>query len=353
MLFSAILGSTIFDTIQIIIESLLFVLLICGLIKIKLSAKDLGLLFLFITTFIIGFVNEDFKKIALIFKIYGLCVLTFVYFQKVCFYPKQLISIIHLINSFLIVHQYITGHFIIPSAWFFGQYQDYANSRPVGLFLTPHASSFFIAIYSLYLIFLLRKYLNGLFFFILNLMTGSLTSIVAFFAQIFNNIFFALNNKFKILKILFGFRTQITIVAILILFLSIFKEQFLEFMKLIPYSRSNSLEIILNQFYDYRFFSDIFKLYPRDYQSYLIAQENIFADYANEIGIVRVFVECGFLFGSCLIIVLVRDLKFYSIFIFVSLLHYSFVINMPFMLYLMLQYDHNINKLKFFNHNIK
>jgi hypothetical protein len=134
------------------------------------------------------------------------------------------------------------------------------------------------------------------------------------------------------------------LIFLIFIYSGIYKDLFIDFIKLSPYTRSNSVEIILNQLFDSRFFSDIFKIYPRDYQMYLMMQENIFADYANEIGFVRVFVEAGFFFGLILILILFRELKFYRIFIFVSLLHYSFAINMPFMLFLMIQYDHQMSQ---------
>jgi hypothetical protein len=347
MLLSAILGSTIFDSVQILVELILFLLLIYGVFKTKLRIHDILLLSIFAIVFCVAFLKDDFLKIALIFKIYGLCILTFIYFKKVQFYPESLINTIHFINAFLIVHQFIFGHFIIPSAWFFGQYQDYANSRPVGLFLTPHASSFFIAIYSIYIIVAKRKFIASILFFLLNLMTGSFTGILAFLAQI-TQYFISKSRKCSpIFNFIFG-RTSMVFFTVLIflifIYSGIYKDLFIDFIKLSPYTRSNSVEIILNQLFDSRFFSDIFKIYPRDYQMYLMMQENIFADYANEIGFVRVFVEAGFFFGLILILILFRELKFYRIFIFVSLLHYSFAINMPFMLFLMIQYDHQMSQ---------
>jgi hypothetical protein len=344
MLSSAILGSTIFDTFQIAIELILFLLLFYGLLTIKLRIIDIILLGIFLIVFFISFCINDFLKIALNFKIYGLSILTFIYFRKVHFNPKKLIILVHAVNIFLIVHQFVTGHFIVPSAWFFGQYQEYANSRPVGIFLTPHASSFFIAVSTLYIIIAERRYFKGLLFFSINIMTGSFTGLIAFLAQLMQQVFNYFAKKIPLLKFKLGWYTKILVIGFPILLLAVYKEQFIELLKANPYSRYNSVEIILNQLFDSRFFSDIFKVYPRDYQTFSVGQETMFADFSNEIGFVKVFVEAGFVLGVFLLITLIRNLRYYGIFILVSLLHYSFAFNMPFMLFLMIQYDYEMTQ---------
>lgn len=344
MLSSAILGSTIFDTFQIAIELILFLMLFYGIITIKLQIIDIVLLGIFLFVFLISFSINEFLKIALNFKIYGLCILTFIYFRKVHFNPKKLIKLVHAINIFLIVHQFVTGQFIVPSAWFFGQYQEYANSRPVGIFLTPHASSFFIAVSTLYIVIQGKRYFKGWFFFSINLMTGSFTGLIAFLAQLMQQLFNYFSKKIPLLKFKFGWSTKILVIGFPLLLLAVYKEQFIELLKVNPYSRYNSVEIILNQLFDSRFFSDIFKVYPRDYQTYTIGQELMFADFANEIGFVKVFVEAGFVLGMFLLITLIGNLRYYGIFILVSLLHYSFAFNMPFMLFLMIQYDYEMTQ---------
>jgi hypothetical protein len=342
MLMSAVLGSTIFDTAQIGVEIVLFLLLGYGILKVKLRLWDIILLFVFLLVFAISFFLNDFIPIALNFKIYGLCILTYIYFSKVQYYPRMLLRAVYGINIFLIIHQYITGHFIIASAWFFGQYQEYANTRPVGIFLTPHGTSFFLAVYTLYLVIAKRKYLLGFFYFVLNVMTGSLTGLVAFMAQLSLFFFNYIAKSIPFLKIKLGLFSKFLIIGLPLLLLAIFKEEFVDLLRDNPYSRSFSIEIILNQLFDSRFFSDIFKVYPRDYQAYTIGQETLFADFANEIGFVKVLVEAGFVLGVLLLITLIKNIKYYGIFIFVSLLHYSFAINMPFMLFLILQYNNEM-----------
>lgn len=344
MFSSAILGATIFNQLQIAVELLLFVLMGYGIMKIKLTRGDLFLLGLFLIISGISLFNTSFTAFALNFKIYGLSILTFIYFKKKHFNPLKLINIIHGINILLILHQLLTGHFIVASAWFFGDYKTYANDRPVGIFLTPHSSSFFIAIYIIYLLKAYRQYLKSIFFFAITLMTGSFTSTVSLLAQLVQFFFSYMGGKLKATKLNLGAPAKIAIIGIPILLLSVYAESFIEWLKFSSYTRYYSLEITLGQLFDSRFFADIYKIYFRDYQEYIYGQERTFADVGNEIGLIKVFVEGGIILGPALLIMLLRHLKYYSIFLFVSLLHYSFMINMPVMLFLMLHYNAEITR---------
>lgn len=340
MLLSAILGSTIFGTLQIICEIVLFILLIFGVLQVRLTKLDIILLSTFLIISLLSFIRNEFFSFALNFKIFGLCILTFIYFRKIHFYPGKLIKILHVVNFLLIIHQFVTGHFIVESAWFFGDYKGYANDKPVGVFLVPHASAFFIAIYTIYLISLKKKYFQGMIFFILLLMVGSMTSFVAFLAQISQQTLNYFVNKIRVLKTKIGWSIKLTVIVIPILLLSFYADDFIVFLKSMGgYTRYYSAEIILNQLFDIRFFSDIFNLIPRKYELFIAKQESGFADFGNEIGLVKIFVEGGFVLGLITLFALIRRLKLYSIFIFVSLLHYSFIINMPFMLFLMMMYN--------------
>lgn len=339
MFASAILGSTIFNQLQIIVELFLFVLLGYGIVKIKLTRGDMFLMGLFSVISVISLFNATFTAFALNFKLYGLCILTFIYFKKKHFNPQKLINVVHCINILLILHQLVTGHFIVASAWFFGEYKTYANDRPVGIFLTPHSSSFFIAIFIIYLLKAHRQYLRGLFFFAITLMTASFTSTVSLLAQLVQFFFSYIGGKFKLIKLNLGVPAKIAVIVVPILLLSVYTESFIEWLKFSSYTRYYSLEITLGQLFDSRFFADIFKVYFRDYQEYIYGQERTFADVGNEIGLIKVIIEGGVILGPALLIILMRHLKYYNIFIFVSLLHYSFVINMPIMLFLMLHYN--------------
>jgi hypothetical protein len=345
MLASAILGSTIFGTFQVICEIILFVLLINGVFHIKLNRLDILLLSTFLIISMFSLLRNSFIDFALNFKIYGLFVFTLVYFRKLYFYPRNLIRILHISNFILVFHQFITGHFVVESAWFFGDYKGYANDRPVGVFLVPHVSAFFIAVYVIYIIRVNKAYARSLFFLILLFMISSLTSTVALFVQLSQQVLDFLANKLNFLKINIGWSVKLVLIFVPILFLSIYSPELLEYLKAQGgYTRYYSLEILLNQFFDSRFFADIFDIVPRSYHTYLMQQEKIFADFGNEIGLVKVFVEGGFILGLVTLFALISRLKYYNMFIFVTFLHYSFVINMPFMLYLIMMYNFQIER---------
>lgn len=343
MLLSAILGSTIFGVAQVICEIVLFILLLYGVFHVKLNRLDKILLLTFLVISLLSFFKNEFFSFALNFKIFGLFILTLVYFRKIHFYPGKLIFIVHLLNLLLTFHQFVTGHFIVESAWFFGPYKNYANVSPVGLFLAPHANAFFIASFTIYLIKYKRKYLQAMFFFSFLLIIGSLTSFVAFMAQMAHQVLNYIMKKINFLKINLGWSTKLAIIAIPFLLLWFYVDDLLVFLKQQGgYTRYYSAEIILGQLFDIRFFSDIFNVVPRNYMEYIIEQEATFADFGNEIGLVKIFVEGGFILGLISLYALISRLKYYNVFIFVSLLHYSFVINMPFMLFLIMMYNHEL-----------
>jgi len=340
MLCSGILGGTIFDEAQILCEIILWALLSYGLLKIKLSRSDIVLLVTFLVTSTVSFFLNEFNSFALNFKIFGLCIFTFIYFRQVHFNPAVLIKTALLFNIILIVHQFVFGHFVIESAWFFGEYKGYANDRPVGLFLVPHASSFFIVIYVLYMLYSKSKNLLGGALFAFALMTQSLTSIVASLAQVSNYII----SKSRVLRYIFR-RSNLLIFVIVPLVILYYSDQFMDLLRASSYTRYYSVETILSQVFDPRFYSGLFTPFPKLYSEYILWQEATFTNAGSEIGLIKVFVEGGIVLGFMVLIMLIRELKYFRVFIVVSLLHYSFIINMPFMLFLMLIYNREISAM--------
>ena len=334
---SAILGSTIFSIFQISIEFILFILFIFGLKRVIFDKIDLLLISLFLLISFLSLLQNDLFTFGLNFKIYGLFILTFIYFKKNNFFAENIFKIALIINVTLIIHQFYFGHFIIQSGWFLSYYKGYANDRPLGLFLIPHASSFFLAIYILYIYFIQKKKGLTVLLFSFLLMTSSLTSLIGLFTQfIFLNIT-ELKTKIKnfyFFKIIFSRYFFIAGSSILIILFFIHWISILDYLKnLGGFTRYYSLEIMVNQVVDFRFFTDIFHLVPRNYLQFLEMQENTFADYANEIGFIKVFVEAGFVLGSLLIYSIFTRFKYLSLFILITFLHYSFLINMPIMAY--------------------
>jgi hypothetical protein len=342
MLISAILGATIFDDYQIFCELLLFILLLYGISRIYLNISHYFLLGVLVIVSVISFFFNNFLQFALNFKLFALCVLTLIYFSKTNYYPQKIIKYLHLFNFLLITHQFITGHFIVASGWFLGQYRTYVNERPIGIFLTPHATSFFLGITVIYLIKNKNKIKQAFFYFILSILTISFTSFVATIIQLFQILFQKLTRRIPILKDN-GFFIFFIIIIVPLIFLFYFSTEFIDLLKFSSYTRYYSLEITLGQIFDINYYLDIFRLYFRNYQDYIFHQERTFADVGNELGYIKVLIEGGIVFGVLIIFYLLKKLNNFRLFIIVSLFHYSFVINMPFMLYLMLYYNNQIN----------
>lgn len=338
LIVSPILGNTSLKELQIISEIILWLLLIVGVLSLRLSSSDLVLLATFIVTSVISFSINDFNTFGLNFKLFGLCIFTFVYFRHIHFNPGRLMDAVVIINALLILHQFIFGEFIIQDHNLIREYyRDNINSRPVGLFLTPHASSAFLIIYLIYKIGVRAKPALSLIIFIIATLTSSFTAIVAFIVNYYYSIGKSIERHIRWLKIL----PAAAIVGPLLV-LYFFQDEIMGIMALSSYTRYYSMEIMLDQIFNPFYYRGIFNLYPSLYADYISLQEANYGIYGNEIGFVKVFVEGGFILGGLTIYFLFRELSYFRGFIFITFLHYSFVINMPIMLFLMLNYNREI-----------
>jgi hypothetical protein len=338
MLASAILGGTIFDDLQVICELLLWIFLVMGVLQLKFSQQDLLLLFAFGATSAISLLLNKFEVFALDFKIFGLCIFAFVYFRHVHFNPRGFIAALLVLNAILVSYQFITGQSIIPTSYF-GYYKTYAEDRPVGLFLIPHATCFFVAICILREVATVHRYARAFVMFVFAMLTQSLTAILALLAQLGMYVL----QQSRLARKVLGPVALILVVVVPITLLYVFGSDLLDASKSTSsYTRYYSLAILLEQLYDPTYYMGLLTPYPGDYQSYVELQEATLAAVGNEIGLIKVFVEGGIVLGALTLVLIMRELKYFRVFILVSLLHYSFVVNMPFMLYLMLTYNREI-----------
>ncbi|MDA1082352.1 MAG: hypothetical protein O2973_11890 [Gemmatimonadetes bacterium] len=336
MIAAAILGGTSFDGLQIACEATTIILLAYGLLKVRWTGVDAVMMGALVVTSLASFFWNDFVTFALNFKMYLLCLLTLMYFRKVRFLPHRLVAAVFVVNALLIIHQYVAGEFILPTATFFGYYQSYMNSRPVGLFLTPHASSFFVAICMLYT--LGTKPLKSVLSVVLISMTGTLTNLIGVIAQATDYVL----RKLRAYRRSFGRFPLITYIIVPLAALYFMVEPFLELLRLSSYTRYYSAEIILPQLFDPRFFREVLRFIPANYADLTVQQEESYAQFGNEIGLVKVFVEGGLLLGGVTLWAVLRELRAFRLFTYFTLLHYAMVINTPFFLFLMIAYNRDM-----------
>lgn len=333
MIATAILGGTALDLLQIACELVLIGLLSFGILKVRRTGTDIILFATLVATSLASFLVNDIRAFALNFKLFLLCILTLTYFRKVRFLPHRLVSAVFVINALLIVHQYVTGHFILPAASFAGYYEAAVNTRPIGLFLTPHSSSFFIAIWLLYRV--SATPLHALLSLALMAMTGGITNLVAVVAQMVDYLL----RRSRAYRLSLGKIPLVTFIIAPLALIYFLIEPFLALMRMNSYFRYYAAEIILPQLFDARYFSEALRLIPTDYVYLTVMQEATYAQYGNEIGFIKVFVEAGLILGALTLWAIMREVRVYRVFFWVTLLHYSLVINTPFFLFLMIAYN--------------
>ena len=85
--------------------------------------------------------------------------------------------------------------------------------------------------------------------------------------------------------------------------------------------------------FDTSYFNGI-SLFPLNHDYFVLQQESYFFDVGNEIGLIKVLVEGGVILGIYILYFIIKKVKFYAVFLLFTLLHYSFFINVPIVLFL-------------------
>ncbi len=338
LLISTVLGGTIFDKLQIFLEGAAMFFLFVSILRKKLFSSDFIFLTIFFLASTASFIMNDFLAFAINFKIYGLCILTFINFKNTIFYPRTLISSCILINAGLIIYQFFTGFFIIPSGWFLSYYQGYTNGRPLGLFLTPHSSSFFLYIYLIFLINTSKNSFKKYLILITSVFTQSYTSMISFLFQWFNYV----SKKVKIIKKIIPGNFSLIIIIILLISIYFSLELFIDTLEDTGggVTRFFSAKSILEQLFEPEYYKVLYKnFYPIRYSDYFDVSGTNIDSLASEVGFIKVIVEGGNILGIFTLYFLIKKLKMFRIFMIVSLMHYTHFITAPFFLYLMLYYN--------------
>jgi len=172
---------------------------------------------------------------------------------------------------------------------------------------------------------------------------SSWTAVLALFVNI-SYIYLKKYIKIKVNPILF------LTVILLISFFSL--ELILIYFKDIEGSRFYSLEIMSNMLFDINYYKGIFSFIPQSHDLFIMKQEQTFADVGNELGIVKIIIEGGILLSTVSLFLIFTKLNNFNLFFIITLFHYSFFINMPFIFYFAIMINKEINqKYKFLKLN--
>lgn len=325
MMIQCFLSGSSFNTLQIIAELLIFIILIYKLFLIKLDKTDLTLLLITAIVFLFSFILNDLRTSLLNFKIFGLCTLILIYFTKINFFPGRFIRIFIIFNIAYVFSAKFLNFWPVESSIFFMKKAEYLYSRPASVLASPHVLSTFLSIYFLYLYFFKKNKTLQLLIIISLFLINSYTAIIAL---IFSWIYLFITKKIRIpVRPVLFFGTVLFVVFLSLQLIIYYSDEY-------NLPRFFSLQIMLSMIYDLSFYEGIFSLIPANHDDFIYNQESSFANIGNELGFVKIFVEGGFILGGYVIFLLMKKIKFYGVFILFTLLHYFFFINVPIVLFL-------------------
>ena len=334
MMVEPFLSSTIFDPVQVALEILLWILLIYGVAKSKLNQMDLMLLCVYGIASLGSFLLNDIHTSVLNFKISGLFVFTIIYFRKRNFFPETLIYGFLLVNILYGILAKNLNFWILESAWFFEKQDTYIYSRPVGLFGSPHSTSTFLALFFLYLVQVRKHRLLQLLILYSLYLYSSWTVVIGVVVSV---VYIWISRMIRLSINPFLFLGT----GLLVLFVSM--EVILTFAGGVEGSRSYSLEILAPMIFDTEFYQGVFAIFPKSHDLFIAQQEKTFASVGNELGFVKVIVENGVVLAFCSFYLILKRTNFFTIFFLITLFHYSYFINMPFILYVTMIFNKEIN----------
>jgi len=324
---STILGGTKFDFLQAIFELVAIFALILLWKDQKHNYSEIFVIIIFFISHLAGAIFNDLTSFLLNAKLAGTFILTLYYFDRYSFTNTKIIEYIFWVNLFLIYWQFLTGSFPIPIGNIIGLLgEKYANTRPIGIFLSPHISSTFNAITLLFLFKTKKNYIVLIIGLIGLLLGQSLTAVVAFIIQLIIIIL----SQYSLTKIFTNLKFAIPSIIIAGYFAAVSVEYLVDLFSFSGYTRWYSIEIILNQFTEPKYWKDIFTWIPMRYRYLIIQQEMV--GFGNEIGLIKIFIENGFFLGLIILYLALTRIRFYSVFIIITLIHYSYFFNTPFIL---------------------
>ena len=331
----AILAGTSFGFLQVSLELFLIFTLIIQTRKYQMTKGDIALVIIFLWTGIVSFFSLDLLTFILHLKIYVLFMLTYLACQNLAFTSKQdnLIAILINVNCVFIWLQTLFGFPAWIPRWIFAPYyQSQLELRPIGLFLVPHPSSFFLGIYAIYLF---QSSTNKIKYFILLtcFATMSFTAALACSMQILMNNF---NRKLNFL-----FYGGVLIFVVSYYF---FKEEIIAVLMFSSYTRYYSVGPILDQIVNTYYWEYLFNIIPKSLDSVMTYSESMHGLLGTEVDFIRHAIQIGVIFLVASYFRVVSYLPNFSVFLFLSMLHYSYFYTMPFMLVLMFYFQRKVDE---------
>jgi len=335
---------------QIPVELTLIVLLLLGCLSLKLDKWQVFLLSIFLMATTFSFVTLDVISFMTLGKVNILGVLALVYFSNVSFNSK-LISPVFIITTLTLVISFINPETMAPLIDITFN-TEYNNSRFGGIFLNTHFNAFFMSIALIY--YGQWRYAYGLGGLLVIYLSSSSTIMLSYIGQIATTqpvTKFTTRHRKKII-----FLISLSVLTILLL---IIENYFLILDTIIinsamQYDKYNSIIVILAQLSEPVYWKQLLNPFPTlsqyidesAYTRFVPKQGNDGThDGANEIGYFSLANQCGIFLAVAYLLMLLKNAKYYAVFILLSLVHFYFILS-PIAVYMMVEYSRRIQFLR-------
>ena len=341
-----VLSSTItaLEVFQAPVELTLLALLALGCSTIKLNKWQVFLIFILLIVTAFSLFTTDITSFAIVGKNNFLGVLTLIYFSKVPFHSRLIL--LAFISSVLL----LVVNFIIPEMGemlvVLSAKKEYNLSRFGGFFLNAHFNAYFIAIYFIY--FGQRKYAYGLCGVIALYVTASKTMGLSYIGQIATRLpvtKFMTKHHRKLYTFIF-----LSFFAIFVVFITNYYTilNYIIQKSEMDENRHNSVIVILVQAGTPKYYQQLLNPFPGIYQpkgdkytKYRPKTGNQLHQGANEIGYFGLVNQAGIFLSLAYLLMLLKNARFYSVFILLTLVHYNFIFT-PLSVYMMVQFSRRI-----------
>lgn len=338
MIISAILSETVFKSLQVSIELLLLFSFLMLIIRKKLDRQDIFVLVIYFIANLFSVFYLNITAFMLNIKQFGLPILALIYFRKRT-YNSVFLHFAFIFCVILLIVQKIIGYYPLPVNQFMTTLKDEMEGRPLGLFLNYHFSAFFVAVYLLGFTFKKTFYLID---YLIIFLYGVMTSLFSYLGQKLYSFYFGNRNKQNLRKQLILFLLSLTSFLFLLRFL-------LDSLD-IPEGAISGL-VIFYQLTDVQTYIRVLNLLPRDiYEFYKHSLYDYsgtrvdgFSASGNEISFIQILVQGGLILGLTFLNFILKNITFYRVFIFLSLIHYSYLFS-PLIIYTMCYFE-NRNKI--------
>lgn len=329
-------GFVALKSVQTMVEILLVAVLGFAIWRLKFDIWELLLLWVFLLMTVLSLFVNSFGVFLTDAKIYGVAVLTLLYFSKVHF-TSRLIWPVFVINLVMYAIWQVAPSILMPLVNV-SRSDVFNQSRFGGFFLNAHLTAYFMAIALIYYGYKRRRY-AFLGVFLIYLTTASKFVVTSYVAN--------LATRLRLYEKIVRHRVLSAVIVVSILYL-LWQNQD-QFLGLFDTRTLLSGLIILKQLFDPRFYSQyLTNAFPSD--ATYAAAEGLMVTHSglevgNEVALFTMYIQGGFLLATLYLGVLLRKAQYYRVFILISILHYGYVTS-SLAIYMFLTYSREIDLMR-------